>query len=205
VLHSLLRASQAQERPDIVTGSCISDSQVLVEVLELQLSGLFICRMLTMSLANMHVLMRRCGITFDDAGKSCGSLCPTGEDAECPKGEACFADVVCATTDGSESANRCGTTYIAARTTCGALCPGAKDAECPSGQACFAAIVCTAGVPATPSPSTIVEDPPKKPDDKGPPLNMVETIVSILAGIVGIGGGIAATICWCKKHHHCGS
>jgi hypothetical protein len=144
VLHSLPRASQALERPDLVTGSYILDSQVLVEVLELQLSGLIIiCPMLTMSLANMHVLMRRCGITFDDAGKSCGSLCPTGEDAECPTGEACFADVICATTDGSESANCCGTTYIAARTTCGALCPGAKDAECPSGQACFAAIVCT--------------------------------------------------------------
>jgi hypothetical protein len=157
------------------------------------------------SLVNMHVLMRRCGITFDDAGKSCGVLCPTGEDAECPTGEACFADVICATTDASESANRCGTTYIAARTTCGTLCPGAKDAECPSGQACFAAIVCTTGVPTTPSPSTVPQDSPQKPDDKGPSLNKVETIVSILAGIVGIGGGIAATICWCKKHHHCGS
>jgi hypothetical protein len=209
---------------------------------------------LSQSLSHMHMLMRRCGTTFDDAGKSCGALCPTGQDAECFAGEACFADVICASADGSGSANRCGTTYIAARTTCGALCPTGSDAECPSGQACFAAIVCTTplAVPPTTQPttsstsasssrcgttqaaalsscgtlcpsgsdtecpagekcfadvtcdsSTPSPSPPHR--GKGPSLSKVDTIVSILAGIVGIGGGIAATVCWCKKHHGCGS
>ncbi len=39
----------------------------------------------------------RCGTSYADANTNCGTLCPSGTDAECPSGQTCFGGVPCTT------------------------------------------------------------------------------------------------------------
>jgi len=86
--------------------------------------------------------LSRCGVNYNLAASSCGTLCNYPED--CPAGQGCFANLPLTPCGGglpspspeTDVTSRCGVNYNTADTTCGTFCKYPE--ECPAGQQCFA-------------------------------------------------------------------
>jgi hypothetical protein len=79
-----------------------------------------------------------CGMTIEDASRTCGMPCPTREDDSCPGEMKCFGDTHC---EDRESFF-CGTSWLDASDKCSTPCPDGDASVCGDGEACFAWTAC---------------------------------------------------------------
>jgi hypothetical protein len=79
-----------------------------------------------------------CGMTIEDASRTCGMPCPTRDDDSCPGELKCFGNTECS----DRESFFCGTSWLDASDKCSTPCPNGDASVCGEGETCFAWTSC---------------------------------------------------------------